>query len=172
MTPPPAPLPTPPPGPLPERSGERLRVLLVCSSGGHLAQLHRLSAWWSRHERLWVTFDTADARSLLAGEEVRWAHHPTTRNVPNLLRNLRLAAGLVPSWRPDLVVSSGAGVAVPFFWVARARGIRTTYLEVFDRVDTPTVTGRLCRPVSDLFLVQWEEQRRLYSGSVTVGKVL
>ncbi len=149
-----------------------LRVLMVCSSGGHLAQLHRLAPWWQGHERRWVTFDSADARSLLAGEEVTWAHQPTTRNIPNLLRNLWLAWRLIPRYAPDLVVSSGAGVAVPFFWVARLRGIRTTYLEVFDRIDSRTVTGRLCKPVTDLFLVQWEDQRQLYGDSVVVGKVL
>ncbi|WP_059009407.1 hypothetical protein [Streptomyces specialis] len=152
--------------------GRRLRVLIVCSAGGHLAQLHKLAPWWTRHERMWVTFDTTDARSLLDGENVRWAYHPTTRNIPNLLRNLWLALRLVPRYAPDLVVSSGAGVAVPFFWVARLRGARTAYLEVFDRIDSRTVTGRLCRPVTDLFLVQWEDQRELYDGSVVVGKVM
>ena len=34
-----------------------------------------------------------DSASLLEGEKVVWAFHPTTRNLPNLLRNLFL------SWR-------------------------------------------------------------------------
>lgn len=147
-------------------------VLLVCSSGGHLAQLHRLDAWWRRHPRTWVTFDTADARSLLEGERVVWAHHPTTRNVPNLLRNLRLAWRLLQRERPRVVVSDGAGVAVPFFLVARALGIPTVYLEVYDRVDSRTLTGRLCQPFSDLFLLQWEQQRAVYGAGTVVGRVL
>lgn len=150
----------------------KLRVLIVCSAGGHLAQLHRLEEWWREHDRAWVTFDTADARSLLADEDVTYAFHPTTRNIPNLIRNLWLAWRLVPKYKPDVVISSGAGVAVPFFWVARLRGVRTTYLEVFDRIDSRTVTGRLCKPATDLFLVQWDEQRKLYADSVVVGKVL
>ena len=60
----------------------------MCSSGGHLAQLFRLRRWWEDHERVWVTFDTPDATSLLATEPVVGAHHPTTRNHPNALRNL------------------------------------------------------------------------------------
>ena len=32
-----------------------------------------------------------------------------------------------------------------------------------------TLTGRLCRPLSSLFLVQWEEQRRLYPGARVIG---
>src|SRR3954468_11470990 len=59
------------------------RVLLVGSSGGHLAQLLALRSWWADRNRVWVTFPLSDARSQLAGEEVVWAHHPTTRNLRN-----------------------------------------------------------------------------------------
>lgn len=148
------------------------RLLLVGSSGGHLAQLLALRPWWETRERVWVTFATQDAMSRLHGEEVVWAHFPTTRNIPNLLRNLVLAAGVLRRARPDVVVSTGAGVAFPFFLLARAMGIPTVYLEVYDRLDSRTLTGRLCRPLSSLFCVQWEEQAALYKGSHVVGTLL
>jgi hypothetical protein len=146
--------------------------VLVCSAGGHLAQLLRLRPWWSTHERLWVTFDSPHARSVLGGEIVAWAHHPTTRNVPNLLRNLRLAIRVLSRYRPQLVVSNGAGVAAPFFMVAKLLRIPTVYVEVVDRIDSPTLTGRLCYPLADLFLLQWEEQRRFYPRGIVVGRLL
>ena len=149
-----------------------MRIALVSSSGGHLAQLHQLGDWWRKHERWWVTFPTEDARSLLAGEDVVFAHHPTTRHAGNLLRNTALAVRELRRRRPDVVVSTGAGVALPFFAVARALGAKTVYLEVFDRIDLPTLTGRLCHPLSDLFLVQWERQRMLYPRARVVGPVL
>ena len=149
----------------------RLRMLLVCSSGGHLAQLHRLKPWWEQHERRWVTFGTPDATSLLEGESLVEAHHPTTRNLLNLVRNLGLAMRLVVASRFDVVVSTGAGVAFPFFVVARLAGVRTVYLEVFDRIDSPTLTGKLCEPITDLFLLQWDEQRRSYPRGEVVGRV-
>ena len=148
------------------------RVLFVGSSGGHLAQLVALRPWWERHERRWVTFDTADAVSTLQGERVAWAHHPTTRNARNLLRNVVVALRVLRDWRPDVVVSNGAAVAVPFFLVARALGVRTTYLEVYDRVDSRTLTGRLVAPLADLFLVQWPEQLELYPRARLVGPLL
>jgi UDP-N-acetylglucosamine:LPS N-acetylglucosamine transferase len=149
-----------------------MHVMLVCSSGGHLAQLHRLGSWWKGHDRLWVTFDTVDARSLLAGERVEWAHHPTTRSVPNALRNLRLARRLIDRERPDLVVSDGAGVAVPFFVAARRAGVKTAFIEVYDRIDSRTLTGRLVYPLADLFCVQWEAQKALYPRAELVGRLL
>ena len=152
--------------------GEPLDLLLVCSSGGHLAQLHALQPWSQVHRRHWVCFDTPDAVSLLAGERVTWAFHPTTRNLVNLARNLGLAWQVLRRQRPDVVISTGAGVAVPFFALARLLRIPTVYLEVYDRIDTPTLTARLCRPFTDRMLVQWPEQASLYRDAQVVGCVL
>lgn len=151
--------------------GRPLRVLLVCSNGGHLAQLVKLAPWWRRHDRLWVTFPKADAQQLLAGEAVRDAYFPTTRNLVNLARNWRLARQVMRDYRPDVVVSTGAGVALPFFVLARRHKAATVYLEVFDRIDSPTLTGRLCRPFTDAFCLQWEEQLASYPGATVVGPV-
>ncbi len=116
-----------------------------------------------------MCFDTPEALDLLRDEQVTWAHHPTTRNVVNLVRNLGLAWRVLRRERPDVVISTGAGVAVPFFVLARLTGISTTYLEVYDRIDTPTLTARLCRPFTDRMLVQWDEQRRLYAAPRSWG---
>jgi UDP-N-acetylglucosamine:LPS N-acetylglucosamine transferase len=132
----------------------------------------RLRPWWETCDRTWVTFDKPDARSLLAGEDIVWAHHPTTRNVPNLLRNFVLAIRHVRRVRPDLVVSTGAAVAVPFFVVARLLRLPVVYVEVFDRIDSPTLSGRLCRPISTRFCVQWPEQQEHYPGSIVIGPLL
>jgi hypothetical protein len=51
-------------------------------------------------------------------------------------------------------------------------GIPTIYIEVFDRLDSRTLTGRLCRPFATRFLVQWEQQRDLYPGSTVIGTLL
>ncbi|RGC68782.1 UDP-N-acetylglucosamine--N-acetylmuramyl-(pentapeptide) pyrophosphoryl-undecaprenol N-acetylglucosamine transferase [Micromonospora sp. MW-13] len=150
-------------------SGE---VMLVGSSGGHLAQLVALQPWYRDRSRSWVTFDTPDARSLLDGEDVVWAHHPTTRNVRNLARNMWLAVRVFRGRDVAAVVTTGAGVAVPFVVVARLRRIPTVYIEVYDRIDTPTLSARLCRPFLSAMLVQWEEQRRLYPKATVVGNLL
>jgi UDP-N-acetylglucosamine:LPS N-acetylglucosamine transferase len=147
-------------------------ILLVASSGGHLAQLIALQPWYESRERRWVTFQTADASSLLRDEEVVWAHHPTTRNVKNLVRNALLAVKVLRDRDIAAVVTTGAGVALPFVALARLRGIPSVYIEVFDRIDTRTLTARLCRPFLSAFLVQWEEQRRLYPDATVVGQLL
>ena len=148
------------------------KVVFVGSSGGHLAQMAAMRSWWQGVDRRWVTFPTLDARSVLRGEQVAWAYHPTTRHAGNALRNLVLAVRVLLDYRPDAVVSTGAAVAVPFFLVARLLGIPTVYIEVYDRIDSATLTGRLCRPLASAFCVQWREQQEIYPGAELVGPLL
>jgi UDP-N-acetylglucosamine:LPS N-acetylglucosamine transferase len=83
-----------------------------------------------------------------------------------------LAWRTIGRFRPSLVVSTGAAVAFPFFLIARLRGARTAYIEVFDRIDSATVTGRLCYPLSNVFVLQWPEQRRMYPKGIVIGPLL
>lgn len=139
-----------------------MNICLVSSSGGHLTQLYVLKPWWEKHERFWVTFQKEDAVSLLKEEKAYWAHFPTNRNIKNLIRNLFLAWKILRKERPEVIISTGAGVAAPFFWLGKLFSSRLIYLEVFDRIDSPTITGRLVYLFADKFLVQWEEQKRFY----------
>ncbi len=161
------------PNKLPRRvpPGGSYKILFVCSSGGHLSYLTRLRPWWEERDRIWVTFDKPDARGALKGERVVWAHHPVTRNIPNLLRNLRLAYRTLRTERPDVVMSSGAGVGLPFIWLGRLMGSRTVYLEVLDRFETATLNAKLCHPASELFLIQLPEQESWFKSSTFVGPV-
>lgn len=148
-----------------------MKALLVASSGGHLAQLSTLRGHWTDIDVHWVTFPQADAATRCGSDRVTWAYFPTTRNARNAIRNLVLAVRLLRGDRPDVVVSNGAGVAVPFFLAARLYRIPSVYVEVFDRITTPTLTGRLCYPITDEFLLQWEEQKALYPAGEVVGRV-
>ena len=149
----------------------RRELLLVCSSGGHLQQLQALRHAWEPHARLWVTFDRSDARSLLAGEDVVYAHGPTNRSVGNLARNLALAIRVLLRERPRVLLTTGAGVAVPFAWAGRLIGCKVLYIKSATRIDEPSLSLRLMRPIAHRIYVQWPKlQRRVpsarYRGSV------
>lgn len=148
-----------------------MKICLVGSSGGHLTHLYMLKPFWQEHDRAWVTFDKADAQSLLQGEKMYPCYFPTNRNIKNLLRNTVVAWKVLRKEKPDLIISTGAAVAVPFFYLGKLFGAKTAYVEVFDRIDKPTLTGRLVHPVTDLFVVQWEEMLDVYSGSVNLGSI-
>ncbi len=145
--------------------------LLVASSGGHLLQLVQLRGRLPRAEWHWVTFDTADARTLLADESITFAFHPTNRNIINLMWNTVLAVRMVSRLRPALVVTTGAGVAVPFCWVGRLFGARVVYIESFARTSEPSLTGRLVHPIATRFFVQWPDLVSRYRNAEFLGSL-
>lgn len=127
--------------------------------------------WSQASDRFWVTFDKEDANSLLENEEVYHCYYPTNRNIPNLIKNTFLAWKILHKERPDLIISAGAAVAVPFFFVGKLLGAKCVFVEVFDRVNKPTMTGRLLNGIADLFVVQWPEQLKVYKHAVNLGSI-
>ena len=137
-----------------------MKVCLVGSSGGHLTHLYMLKPFWENKDRFWVTFDKEDARSLLDKEKMYPCYYPTNRSLKALLKILKLTWEILQKEKPDLIISCGAAVAVPFFYLGKLFGAKLVYIEVFDRIDKPTVTGKMVYPVTDRFIVQWEEQKK------------
>ena len=150
----------------------KVDVLLTCSSGGHLLQLLVLRDVWEPFDRVWVTDDRSDTRSLLADERVVFAHWPTSRTLRTLPRNLALAWRVVRRTRPAVVLTTGAGTAVPFAWMARLHGARVVHIETLTRVDSPSLTCRLIAPIADRVYVQWPDLADVVKRSRYVGSVI
>ena len=147
-------------------------ICLVSSPGGHFMQLYSLGDVWRTERRLWVTLPAADTQVLLKDESVCLACGPTNRNIPNLLRNLRLAFSVLRKERPKAVISTGAGVSVPFVWAARLLGIRTVFIEDLTRVSRLSLSGKLVYRIADVFLVQWPELAARYRRAQYRGRFL
>ncbi len=164
---------------IPRQESGNADLLLVCSTGGHLLQLLALRGAWDGFSSVWVTFDKSDARSLLADERVVYAYGPTNRNfgllaVRNLMRNGLTAVRLLRAVRPKVVLTTGAGVAVPFAWLGRLLGARVVYVESLTRIERPSLSCRLIAPVASRIYAQWPEltatvPRARYLGNVVSG---
>ena len=148
-----------------------MRALLVCSPGGHLQQMLALEPAWREMGRAWVTLAGPDVDYLLDGEDVTLGRGPTNRSAINFLRNLAIAWRVLRSRRPDAILSTGAGLSVPFFLVGKLLGIRLVYVESLTRTESISLSGRLVYPLADRFFAQWPEaagrlRRAEYSGDV------
>ncbi len=133
--------------------GDTIKICLLCSHGGHLTEILEVAEAFEGHETFFVTYDCERTRLL---------------DRKHLLGNIgtnpiRMAAAFVTIWRilrrekPDVIVSTGAEIAIPAFYLAKVLGIKTIFIEAWTRVYRPTGTGRIVYPVADVFLVQWKE---------------
>ena len=149
-----------------------MKICLVASTGGHLSQLYHLREAFQNYETRWITFPLEDAQSLLKNEEVIWAYHPTDRNLLNLVRNAWLAWRLLRREKPDVIISTGAGVGVPFVWMGCLLNITTIFIESITFSDKRSLSGKLVYPLVDHYYVQWPDLARKYSRAVYKGQVL
>ena len=119
--------------------------------------MQELNLFWETHERVWVTFYNATTKAALEAEKVYWAWSPTNRNLLNLVRNFLLAWQVLSRERPQLVISTGAGVAVPFLILAKILGSQTVFIESITRVKQLSLSARLALPFLDNLYVRWSE---------------
>lgn len=150
-----------------------MSTLLVCSVGGHLAELHGLLTRIPQFdgERLWVTFDTPQSRSLLAEESTLFVERSGPRDLRTILTNTRTARRLLkPGHRFTAALSTGSGIALSFLPLAASRGVSCHYVESFTRSNGPSMTGRLLSGLPGVRLYSqhrsWTRGRWRYAGSM------
>lgn len=136
-----------------------MKVALVCSHGGHLTETLQLLPAFAGHEIFFATYHGA------RDEEVRTlARAYFTRNIGTSVWRMGIAcfwaARIILRERPDVIVSLGAEIALPFFYLAKLLGIKTIFVESWCRVENLSKTGKLVYPVADQFLVQWPQLLR------------
>lgn len=144
------------------RGIERTVLCLPSSPGGHFELLDALAPAYADLPHRFLMPPSPQAERLRAeGVVVERLINPRRspiRLVPNVAQSLRLAL----RHRPRIVVTSGAGLAVPFSIIAKLLGAKLIFIETMARVDGASASGRILYPWSDHFLVQWKELRSCY----------
>lgn len=119
--------------------------MLVASTGGHLAELHRLRHRIDglRGPVLWITFDSEQSRELLAGEEVIFVPLTGPRDYRNVFGNMSIAWRVLRTYRVSMIVSTGSAIALSFFPLAWLFGASCHFIETAARRHGPSLTGRI-----------------------------
>ncbi len=149
-----------------------MKIGLITSRGGHLFQLYQLKPWWSSHKRFWVTGRGGDSDYFLKEEKRYYGFFPESRNVINAFKNLFLAIKILRKEKPDLLLSCGAGMAPPFFLVGKFLGCKLIFIEPYDFIAFPSLSGKLVSPLVDKLLVQHEIQKKFFKKAEFWGSTL
>jgi UDP-N-acetylglucosamine:LPS N-acetylglucosamine transferase len=149
-----------------------MKIGLVTSRGGHLFQLYQLKDWWQRYDRFWITERGGDSDYLLKNEKVYYGYFPESRNFINALRNLFLGFSILRREKPDLLFSCGAGIAPPIFLAGKILCCRLIFMEPYDFISCPSLSGRLVSPIVDKLLVQHKTQKKFFKKAEFWGATL
>ncbi len=146
-------------------------MLLLASAGGHWIELCRLCAAFSDSDCLFVS--TAPGMSPPVG--TREVIHVVDSSRDSLWTMMRTFANLFPvirSFRPDLVISTGAAPGALGLAIAKLLGARTIWVDSIANSEVVSLSGRLVKPVADLRLTQWPHLANERSKLFYFGKIL
>jgi len=147
-----------------------MKICLACSGGGHLSELMQLEQFYKNKEHFFLTFSRPNSDGLAKIEKTYFVTDPK-RNPIKLAMNFYQSFRVFLKEKPDLVLTTGAGVAFPVAIIAKIFGKKVVYIESFCRITEPSLSGKVFYHISDLFLVQWQEMKKFFPKAKYYGGV-
>lgn len=143
---------------------------MVCSHGGHLRELLDATAGVLA-EKYFVSHKTAHTEEILE-KFPRYFIIDPHKSFWKFLLNVLQSLKHVLKERPDLVISTGAGIAIPTILFCRFfLKSKIIFIESAANVINPSRTGKFLYKHADLFLIQWSSLQPSYPKAVYCGLV-
>lgn len=144
-------------------------IMLICSAGGHSTELQYalegvdLSKF---NKQVFVSYNNFMADKY----QYEYLLNPG-RSLSKLLICSIHSLRLFLKYRPKVLISSGASIAVPMLLISFLFRRKIIFLESLAFIDEPTWTGRIAYKISSLFIIQNRELLRFYP-KATLGRIL
>jgi beta-1,4-N-acetylglucosaminyltransferase len=147
-----------------------MKVCIVSSCGGHLTEVRCFKPAYESYEHFYVLNDKAvlppdmkDKTYFITHSERDW----------RFLLNVFEAFRVLWKENPDVILSTGAGPAVPFAIVGRLLfHTRLIFVETMTRITRPSLTGRLMYWLAHDFYYQWESLRSFFPRASCIGPLV
>ncbi len=144
------------------------RICFVSSSGGHWEQLQKLQPLVDKYGGFYVTertqFEAPEAKYFMIQTDLK-----DRAMIFKMLVNSFHALVIWIRERPDFVITTGTMVAYPFYLLSIVFHKKFVFIETYGRANMPTEAGKRMEKHSDLFIVQWESQKKFYKKAIYGG---
>ena len=147
-----------------------MKICIVSSCGGHLTEINQLKEIFEKHNYFYIIndkilLDESDEKKtyFVAHSERDW----------KFLINLWEALVIFIKEKPTIIISTGAGPAVPFSLIGKYLfNIKIIYIETITSIDRASLTGRIMYYISDAFFYQWSELKEIFPKGKCCGLLL
>ena len=147
-----------------------MKICIVSSCGGHLTEVRCLKPAYEKYDHFYVLNDEAILPPDMVGKTYFIVH---SERDWKFLINLWEAFRVLRRERPDIILSTGAGPAVPFAIVGRFFfGNKTVFVETLTAVEKPSLTGRIMYFLAHRLFYQWPTLAKAFPRGVYGGLLL
>jgi UDP-N-acetylglucosamine:LPS N-acetylglucosamine transferase len=150
---------------------KRTRLLAISSGGGHWTELARLSAAFEDHDILYAS-TAKNLRAPSGTREVSEIRDASRSDPLRLVGLLWDVVSLLISFRPRLIVTTGAAPGLLAIVAGRLMGCRSVWIDSVANAETLSLSGRLTSRWANVRLTQWPHLASERHGIRYIGSVL
>lgn len=152
---------------------KNVMLCLVASQGGHIEELWQLRVLREKYDFYLVVPKTAWTEKIGCKKVfIRDLNRKNTlAKIFSMLLMFVEQFPILIQNPADVVVTTGAAVAIPICIYAKLFRKKVIYIESMARISSPSGTGKLLYKFADLFIVQWEELLEFYPKAVYGGVI-
>ena len=136
-----------------------------------MVQAKQLAPVYGKYDHFYFTFKGGVVDEMKKTGRVRAIPNIVKHNPLSWIVGAVLSAHAVLVERPDVVITTGAGIVVFLCVFAKLLGAKLIFIESMARVERPTLTARMLYPFADLFIVQWSELLKYFPKAKYVGRL-
>jgi beta-1,4-N-acetylglucosaminyltransferase len=156
---------------------QQKKIILICSDGGHLAQILELNEWFTGYNYLLVTEKTPATMPLCKSYNIRYLIGRSAGKKRNFLFYIKIVLNffitikILLSHYPRAIITTGSHTAVPMFILGKLLRIKLIWILSYARINSRAFSANLIYPLADKFLVQWPNAQKLYKRSIFLGSI-
>ena len=154
--------------------GEKKKICLISSSGGHFEQLLMLQELNKKHNTFIVTEKTKyNKHDQKINYFVKQVNRKEIFFIPKMLIIALKSLYIMLREKPDVVISTGVLAAIPMLYLGHLFKKKVVYIESFAKINDPTMTGKLVykKHWANQFYVQWDSMKQFYPDAICLGGI-
>jgi len=151
------------------------KVCLISSAGGHLEQLRQLSLVMEKYDTYIETPNLKAAQSMKGKKYlIKDTYIDKSKKVRYVIRFMLMC--FQQMWifikeNPDIVITTGAGTAIPTCIYAHVFKKKLICIQSFARIESKDRAIDFLYKYADLYIVQWKSQLENYPNAVYGGGI-
>ena len=151
------------------------KIMLIASTGGHLTEILKLQDFYINKDYIIITEKDKITMNLKEKYNIDYLLYGSRFypikyifiSLANFFKTIRLFF----KYKPTHIYTTGAHTAVMMCYLGKLFHKKIIFIEVFDRITSPTLSGKLIYPIANLFIVQHKELLPIYKKAKYIGGI-
>ena len=149
--------------------------MFISSVGGHLTEILSLEKLFKKYDYIIITEKNKISKELKNKYKVNYLMYGSRyypfKYIFTCLVNVFMNFLYFIVYNPKIIYTTGAHTSVIMCYLGYFFNKKIIYVEVFDRIETLTLTAKLVYPIADKFIVQHDNYKFNYPKSIYIKGV-